>query len=258
MEPNPEYYVEQGDIIRITNEAAPNGSGADSIHYNIRIMDLAGVVHDIPGTVDAPASAAYASGQHKDVKSPYTGYIVGLTVQRGGSTYTVPGDTLAEVRLMSPGAAYIKVMLCVGWHAPTSPLQLGMHRGYAPLKVDNEGTTTLNNNTPVTRTLNCPPNSTWLLYGGRLLNGDDVARVIDVIIDNGYQNLHIGHGQSVDGGSGSTYPHTTAGLNEGQGFPFPLIAGDRIRIVFNAGGASSGGIARSSAVVMQKGRGQYA
>lgn len=119
------------------------------------------------------------------------------------------------------------------------------------LIVSNEATSTLVNNTALTRTITVPTNARWELYGGVVFQADDVARVVTITADDGTngQDLFRFHGASVAATTNTSWPSTAADIDIQGNMPVLLTEGDRIEIVFAAGGASAGGTARSSANV---------
>ncbi len=117
-------------------------------------------------------------------------------------------------------------------------------------KVDNEGPSTLVNNVALTRTITVPANTRVRWAGGRIFNADNVARTVNIDVDNGTdtQDLFFPFSDSVGASGSFGYPSGLDDRRASFGFPLLLNAGDRIAILFAAGGASAGGTARSSAV----------
>ncbi len=118
--------------------------------------------------------------------------------------------------------------------------------------VSNDGATTLVNNTAITRTITVPPNARWRWHGGAVFNADDVARNVKVRADTGGANLDVArlHRQDVAAGARIAYPNTFADDEVGSPMEgIPLLESWRILITWEAGGASAGGAARSSALV---------
>ena len=166
------------------------------------------------------------------------------------------GQTWCGFHLIDRNDA-LRNRIASGYLYPTANLGIGSHseaqsgRGRT---VDNEAASTLVNNTALTRTISVPTNARWELEGGHVLQNDDVARVCSVVTNDGTagQNKHQLFAASVAANTRFAYPSTEA---DQQGFsggtPVSLTEGDDILITFNAGGASAGGTARSSAVVQE-------
>lgn len=152
---------------------------------------------------------------------------------RGGGGLSLSAGYISEAMGLKPG--YIQ-------HPTEGP----------GLIVDNEAASTLVNNTALTRTIAVPTNARWLWYGGGVFNADNVTRNVKVRADDGTLNQDIvrWHRQDVATVVRIAYPNTHADDEMGgaQG-PQPLKEADRIVITFEAGGASAGGTARSSALV---------
>ena len=124
------------------------------------------------------------------------------------------------------------------------------------LKVDNEADSTLVNNTALTRTITVPTNAEIEMSMGTVLNGDDVSRGVNYYWDDGadvlggWTTAQSADGQSIAASRQTNFPFTVG--SSGSPFSNPgrvcLSAGDRIQIVWAAGGASAGGTGKSSAV----------
>ena len=131
------------------------------------------------------------------------------------------------------------------------PVQYKKSRGFGELD-DNYTEGTLVSDTTLTITITVPNGELWLFYGGRAKNGDDVNRNVRVIIYNSSDKpiLRLTNTQVVSAASEFTFPNTSADpLMYNGGKPVPLKGGDKIKITFFAGGASSGGTAEVSALV---------
>lgn len=213
------------------------------------------------GAVDSYTTPSHTPGTTRaEVTTPSgplgaPGIIEGLILQPAGSDVTIPkrGECFVLLQLIRAGNA-IQTLASGYWTETFSPY-LGFVGEAGPgggegLKLDNEGTTTLVNNTVATRTVTVPTNARWLVYGGRVLNADNVARDIDVLYDDGAQRLMIMQRPLGIGASGELmYPNHDADADEGKfsgDYPLYLVEGDRITITWAAGGASAGGTARSS------------
>ena len=130
------------------------------------------------------------------------------------------------------------------------PIQYKKSRGFGEID-DNYTEGTLVNNTALTITITVPSGEIWLLYGGRVKNGDDVARTISVKIKNSSDKiiLNMAYQANLGAGSSIVYPNTTANLlNYNNGLVI-LKSGWKIEISYAAGGTSSGGTAEVSAIV---------
>ncbi len=123
------------------------------------------------------------------------------------------------------------------------------------LRVTNEATSTLVNNVALTRTITVPTNTRWLLHGGTIFNVDNVARDCRVRVDNGTTGQNLAHlmARALGAGDRKSWPRASdtpvANEEPAKISPLPLSEVDRILIIWDAGGASAGGTARSSAVV---------
>lgn len=118
---------------------------------------------------------------------------------------------------------------------------------------DNEASTALVNNTAATRTITVPARRVWLIYGGYVVNKDNVARNIEVVLKNSGDKVLIvlATKASVASDSYLTFPNTESSE---KNFGRNLIIADsgmKITITWSAGGASAGGTARSSLVVQE-------
>jgi len=104
---------------------------------------------------------------------------------------------------------------------------------------------TLVNDTTKTVDLTVPSGKRWVIHALRMENGDDVTRVLDVhIIDGSGNVLHKMANESVGAGIGremiNHHPTAVAGASPWRG-DILVKAGNKLRLVWNAGGASSGG-----------------
>ncbi len=98
----------------------------------------------------------------------------------------------------------------------------------------NEATTTLVNNTAVTRIVTIPANSRWRVYGGRVFNADNVARNISVDALDGSDNpvYHYKNAHSVGASGDTAYPET---VDDHGSLPFlPLSELFDVAITFAA------------------------
>lgn len=120
----------------------------------------------------------------------------------------------------------------------------------------NYATTTLVNNTTATRTITVGSDIFYYLYGGYLLNADNVARVLVVEIQDPSNNPIIQLFNHQIGANADTgYPAVCDGTANKNGvlwmYPIPLQASWKIVITWTAGGASAGGTAKSTALIQQ-------
>ena len=120
---------------------------------------------------------------------------------------------------------------------------------------ENYNTVILVNNTYGQEDLTVPAGKRWYLFGGFLLNGDDVARDcwVNVIGTEGSTLLRLLKDQAVGAATDVYFPNTEATVDQmGSGiYPIPLLAGSIIRFRWDAGGASTGGTAKYCAIVVE-------
>ena len=122
--------------------------------------------------------------------------------------------------------------------------------------IDNFTEVTLVSDTDKLQTLKVPPGKRWLLFFGAIYNGDSVNRACAVTIYNsaGKQlaslfsgsitTLKVGFFPSVATASGDANQIQICG-------PLPVKEGDYIEFYYAAGGASAGGTAYFTAVVLE-------
>ena len=116
----------------------------------------------------------------------------------------------------------------------------------------NQGDTTLLSNTQATRTITVPTGVRWYLFGGVVLNDDSVARTIKVqVLDESNNVIFYYASASTNAAGWCAYPQSQASKVNGQTFCLPMKAGWDILITWEAGGASAGGTAESSAIVLE-------
>lgn len=124
--------------------------------------------------------------------------------------------------------------------------------------VKNESDTTLGNNNTVTRTITTPTNTRWRFMNGLALNADDVARAIDYAMTDGTDPViqwlrQTDQATTTPAGERINVPvhDPTQGdqLDAAGSASFLMDEADTISITWNAGGASAGGTAKSSAVL---------
>jgi len=103
---------------------------------------------------------------------------------------------------------------------------------------------TLENNTSKTIDLTVPEGKIWKLWAINVFNGDDVTRNITAyIFDSAGNRLHAIGGANV---SASNYVEIlsyapTSPAKNMIAYPILIKGGNKLRIVFYAGGTSSGG-----------------
>lgn len=121
--------------------------------------------------------------------------------------------------------------------------------------ISNYNTTTLVNNTLATREITVTTGKRWYLYGGWMLNNDNVDRSCYINIIDASSNVIIKlvAPTTLAATTGTmAFPNTVADENSYAGaFPIPLKNGWKIQFVWSAGGASAGGTAKSAALVME-------
>lgn len=122
--------------------------------------------------------------------------------------------------------------------------------------VPNWAETTLANNTAATRVLSTNSNARWRLYGGVILNADNVTRDVRVLLRNvDNKTIRVPLAKSaLAAGDTKDWPRAADSpvdnLEAGEaGYPMPIGHGDDIIFAWDAGGASAGGTTESSAVV---------
>ncbi len=222
-------------------------------------------VEKVPGVPPAPTEVFIRGSDMAADRTLETGFskviaqsgiVVGASI--GGNVPLKRGELYAML-VVNHRSIEGDDVICKGYVYNTNPVGMGEFTESVSgkgLAVSNEGATTLGNNDTVVRTITVPTNARWKVYGGVVLNGDDVTRNVLVDIDNGVtnQDLAIPLSRAVDASNFAGWPfgsetNTNSREPGGQAFPIPLIEGDRIRISFVAGGASAGGEARSSALI---------
>lgn len=176
------------------------------------------------------------------------GFLYGLLA---GSPAVKRGQIFVECQV---GRRSLFISRCRGYVTASHGLQDGEFESSISgpgFIVTNEAASTLVNNTALTRTITVPTNARWRLYGGHVLQADDVSRVMEIRADSGVsgENLFEFLLTTVGANTRVAWPSTSAEIDVHNSMPVPLSEGDRINITFAAGGASAGGTARSSAVV---------
>lgn len=177
------------------------------------------------------------------------GTVIGAVVVAAGLKR---GQLFASIRIGNPLLPNVRrQLICAGYIHDERALVMGIFENPQSgqgLKVDNESDTTLTNNTAATRTITVPTNARWKVYGGTVLNADDVTRATSVQADNGTDELVSWRDADLAASTRSSWPATTADDDNGP-VPFILNEADRVTIIWAAGGASAGGAAKSSCVI---------
>jgi len=105
------------------------------------------------------------------------------------------------------------------------------------------GTVTLLDNTSSTVVITVPAKQRWLVLFGQAKNGDDVARNIRFYVTDSSDNVigYLGFAENVPAGERVVFPNQEAHrLN--AGFVLAILeAGEKLKITWDSGGASSGG-----------------
>ncbi len=121
--------------------------------------------------------------------------------------------------------------------------------------ISNWAETALLNNTAATRVLTINPNARWRLYGGMILNADNVTRDVRILIrDEDNETIRIPLAKATLGvGDRKDWPRAADtpvdSLEAGEtSWPIPIKGGWDIIFAWDAGGASAGGTAESSAI----------
>ena len=110
---------------------------------------------------------------------------------------------------------------------------------------------TLLDNTEAIREITVPTGETWLLMYGHVSNGDDVARDVEVrIYDSSGHTISGLAYETVNAGDYTVYPNHDANNKSLASGVIVLMEGYKIKIIWKAGGSSSGGTAKSTAVVL--------
>lgn len=117
--------------------------------------------------------------------------------------------------------------------------------------ISNQADITLVNNTLLTTDITVPANMRWKLWCGESLNADNVGRRLEINIVEGAEIIHIVFDADIPAGNRQTYPNTTVAARMSAGLPIPMSAGQILRFVYSAGGASAGGTGKISAIVTQ-------
>lgn len=111
--------------------------------------------------------------------------------------------------------------------------------------LDNFDEVTLVNNVTKSHNVTVPATKRWYLWGGRMSNGDDVARNSGCRLHNSDAKIIFTPlmSQALAAGSSLYFPTTIVTVNQlGSGaYPIPMKAGDYIRFTWVAGGVSAGG-----------------
>lgn len=114
---------------------------------------------------------------------------------------------------------------------------------------DNVTSIVLVNNTAKTQFLTVPTGKAWMILGGIVHNGDDVARNVSVVIrtssDVWLQVLY--DATSVAAGAEKQFP--TSDMADGSvgpsAYPVMAFSGEKVKFTYAAGGASAGGTENS-------------
>lgn len=227
------------------------GSVATTIRFTFRIEDAIGSIipyaEEVTSTTDRLLNLETIVPIKRGKLLSGMASIVSGTVPKSGELYAfaevINQAVIREAQILG-GYVYTA-------NAPSFPAGrvMGSEEGRGSI-VSNEADSTLVNNTALTRTITVPANARWKLYGGDVLNGDDVSRNLSVAVDDGTDRIFtyvVGSALGVS--ARHAYPFDTGGsITELSAIgPVPLVAGDRVRITWAAGGASAGGTAKSSA-----------
>ena len=121
------------------------------------------------------------------------------------------------------------------------------------LILSNYGTTVLANNTANSRTLTVPNGKRWILFGGDIYNADNVARActVRIVSATDEQIVYFFNGVSIGAGAHGPYPSISLAGGLSTVISLPLKEGWKIYFYWAAGGASAGGTATSSALVLE-------
>jgi len=121
--------------------------------------------------------------------------------------------------------------------------------------VSNMETITLVNNVALNYDFIVPAGKRWYLWGGKMMNGDDVNRNCSASIYDADANklMVVLRSQAIVAGNETYFPNTEASVTQlGSGaYPVPLLAGWYVRYYFAAGGASAGGDAENALMVVE-------
>jgi len=234
---------------------ARNSVTSQKLTYEVLYIDTSGQYQHVP-------LPTYTPDTDRSAPSPETfeeigdGWIIGAIIKASQTTKRC--ETYAQLALCKGSAATAFQLIISKYITNFKPGQFPSPDAIEDplsgdgLKVDNEAATTLGNNDNVTRTITVPTNVKATYYGGAIYQVDDVARNVTFRTDDGTQRLWNlkDNATTYAQNERPTIPTGEADkLNLPAGaFPLPLSAGDRIHYTFNAGGASSGGTARSSAI----------
>jgi len=101
-------------------------------------------------------------------------------------------------------------------------------------------TTTLSDNTTKNIDFTVPEGKIWIVHYVRMNNGDDVSRNLQVqILDSSGALLHVAQSRTVGAGSSSEMLFYETDAYTGR--PLLIKGGNKLRLQWSAGGASSGG-----------------
>lgn len=119
--------------------------------------------------------------------------------------------------------------------------------------VDNRSTTALVNNTVKSESITVPANKRWLVIGGAMQNADNVTRICQAVVYNEadqllFQIFYASLATTVRG-----YFPSEASDTYRTAICYPLIleAGQYAKLTWQAGGASTGGTAEFSFMVLE-------
>lgn len=248
-------WASRDDVLVLNYYAAV---GPTRLDFNVKIRDRKGGIQTITGTATSFTTDRTLVLLVGDQRVNEPGEVVA-----GG----VMGDWTGVKRgafycLLSLQKGDVGNLICKGYKYENNWLGLGEFResleGPGRI-VNNEADTTLGNNNSVTRTLTVPTNTRWLLHAIHVLNADNVTRNIDVSTTDGTDpTLQLwrasdeasritpaGESLNLPPGTIQNDEHVSAGGT----MDFPMEEGDTVVITWNAGGASTGGTAKSSVVV---------
>lgn len=231
------------DEIRISLIA----SVTTTINYHFRIERSPGIIEHVP--VDVAHSAGDRTSETTTFH-PGGGTIVSVLA----SALVKPGEAYTVVHVVRFGANH--AVLLQGYIDSAGGLSsdhLGRTWEGQGRLVTNEASSTLVNNTALTRTVTVPTNARWRFHGGHAFQADDVARTLTVVADDGTAGQHLGLwlADSIAAATRAYFPFAPAASTRSIMSPMMLEEGDRILITWAAGGASAGGTARSSLNVQE-------
>lgn len=135
---------------------------------------------------------------------------------------------------------------------------MNLTRKMAPYGGDiksNATAVTVVNNTIKTENIEVPAGKRWHLFGGKIINPDNVARnvYIELYDENDVKICRLLKFVAAGPGGEAYFPNSEATIDQvGPGaYPFPMSAGWYMQFYFGAGGASAGGTGTVFAVVVE-------